>query len=157
MSLDSSAILGVPELAGMQISRLGTYKATLTRTRVYSGAAGTLGGSLVWSRLLRKKLARERELEATSTAPQFGSRAYLALTEEDLALIKADVSTRVKLEEVLIKVPRRDVSSAELGSPGGPLFSIPLTITFTNGERWLFEVPRVVKGRGKKLVAMLAA
>ena len=35
------------------------------------------------------------------------------------------------------------------------LGSLPLRITLTNGDEWVFEVPRLVRRKGKQLVAEL--
>ena len=59
----------------------------------------------------------------------------------------------LELHDVIVRVPRSEVASAELG--GGGLFSPPLTITFTNGSTWQLEVPRPNKKQAKEVVATL--
>jgi hypothetical protein len=48
------------------------------------------------------------------------------------------------------------VASAEIGKAGVMLGSLPLRITLTNGDEWVFEVPRLISRRGRQLVAELA-
>ncbi|MEO9176405.1 MAG: hypothetical protein ABI317_12900 [Gaiellales bacterium] len=55
----------------------------------------------------------------------------------------------------MVRVPRREVSGAELGGAG--LNSPPLTITFTNGNTWQLEVPRPSKKGAHEVVRALGA
>jgi hypothetical protein len=154
LALDASAVLGEPELAGAQVSPLGTYKAGIAKVR--SGDAQLIEGALFWKRFLRKKLAAERAEAAAAQTPSYGNRGYLALTGDALVLIGVDASVRVKLTEPLVSLPRTRVASAEIGKAGVMLGSLPLRITLTNGDEWVFEVPRLISRRGRQLVAELA-
>jgi hypothetical protein len=154
LALDASAVLGKPEVAGAQVSALGTYKASITKVR--AGNVQLMEGALFWRRFLRKKLAAEQAQAAAAQTPKFGNRGYLALTADDLVLVGVDASVRVKLTEPLVTVSRGQVAAAEIGKAGVMLGSLPLRITLANGDQWVFEVPRVVRRKGKQLVAELA-
>jgi hypothetical protein len=154
LALDASAVLGKPEIAGAQVSPLGTYKATIAKVR--AGNVQLVEGALFWRRFLRKKLVAERAEAAAAQTPTYGNRGYLALTADDLVLVGVDASVRVKLTEPLITISRTQVASAEIGKAGVMLGSLPLRITLTNGDQWAFEVPRLVRRKGKQLVAELA-
>lgn len=56
-------------------------------------------------------------------------------------------------DEVLARVPRAQVASAELDE--GKLLS-HLTIAFTNGAIWQFDIPRQGKNTAKSVVRALA-
>lgn len=154
MALDASAVLGKPEVAGVQVSPLGTYKATITKAR--AGNVQLVEGALFWRRFLRKRLAAERAEAAAAQTPNYGNRGYLALTDDDLVLVGVDASVRVKLTEPLVTISRTQVASAEIGKAGVMLGSLPMRITLTNSDEWVFEIPRVIKRKGKQLVAELA-
>lgn len=154
MALDASSLLGTPQIAGVQVSPLGTYKKQLGRMRMTPGMAV---GSAVWRVILRKKLADEQELAAHSDAPDIGNRAYAAVTGDTLALVGVDTRTRVRLTNVISTIPRADVVSVELGKSGAPGASLPLTITLRGGHRWLFEVARLNRGQARDLVGVLSA
>ena len=89
MGLDASVVLGKPEVAGAQVSPLGTYKATIAKVR--AGNVQLMEGALFWRRFLRRKLATEQAEAAAAQTPSYGNRGYLALTADDLVLV---VSTR---------------------------------------------------------------
>jgi hypothetical protein len=112
-------------------------------------------GALFWRRYLRKKLAAEQAEAAAAQTPSYGNRGYLALTDDDLILVGVDASVRVKLTEPLLTISRTQVAYAEIGKAGVMLGSLPLRITLANGDEWVFEVPRVVRRKGKQLVAEL--
>ena len=153
-AVDASAVLGKPEVVGAQVSPPGTYRATIAKARTGNGQL--VEGALFWRRFLRKKLAAERAEAAAAQTPSYGSRGYLALTADDLVLVGVDASVRVKLTEPLATISRTQIASAELGKAGVMLGSLPLSITLTNGDEWMFEVPCLVGRKGKHLVAELA-
>jgi hypothetical protein len=57
----------------------------------------------------------------------------------------------LKLDEVIMRIPRSDVASAELGSG----IASPLTITFGNGDSWELEVPPPNKKHAQAVVHAL--
>jgi hypothetical protein len=122
MALDASQVLGSPQIAGVKVNPSGMAK------RVGVAIAGTLPARIVHG----------PSGQTTSNAPKFGRLAYLAVTADELALVKLKSGlVTLKLEEVLARVPRSEVASAELGSGLAP----PLAITFGSGESWQLEIP----------------
>jgi hypothetical protein len=97
------------------------------------------------------KAGKEGKQAATgSQTPQFGRLAWLAVTDHELALVELKGSAGLHLEQVIERIPRSEVASAELGR--GVLFAPPLTVGFTNGDIWRLEVPITSKKQAKELV-----
>ena len=61
---------------------------------------------------------------------------YLAVTDEELALISYKSGSTSKAGSVITRVPRSAVASAEVGKGAAP----PLKITFADGGVWQFEI-----------------
>ena len=133
MALDASQVLGSPQLAGAKVNPRGMAR------RVAGGVTGTLPARIAYGPSVR----------ASAETPTFGRLAFVAVTESELALIKLKSGVvRVFLDEVVERVPRSAVASAELGGGVAP----PLTIVFTDGSTWDLEVPRPSKGHAKAVV-----
>jgi hypothetical protein len=80
--------------------------------------------------------------------------AYLAVTDTELALVNVKSGRwTMKLDELIVRIPRTDVASAELGS--GVI--CPLTITFADGEIWRLEVSRINKKQAQAVVHTVGA
>ena len=93
-------------------------------------------------------------MASESETPKFGRLAYLAVTADELALI--EVKSKVVgtyLDEVIVRVPRSELASVELD--GGGLYALPLTVTFSGGDRWELEVPKPSKKHAKEVVQTL--
>lgn len=74
------------------------------------------------------------------------------MTDRELALIRLRSGlVTVKLDEVLVRTPLSDVTSAELGSG----VAAPLTIKFGNGDSWQLEVPAPNKKHAQAVVHAL--
>ncbi len=139
MALDASRLLGSPELAGVKVNPRGMAK------KVTSGVE--VGVSRLAAPILFGK-----SNPTPSETPKFGRNAYLAVTDSELALIKLKSGVvRLKLDEVVARVPRSEVASAELG--GG--VALPLTITFADGGSWQLEVPWPSKKHAHAVVQTL--
>jgi hypothetical protein len=137
VALDASQLLGSPQLAGVKVNPLGMAR------RVSRGVAGQLP----------TRIAYGPSTPTTPDTPEFGRLAYIAVTQSELALIKLRSGiVRVFLDEVVERIPRSEVASAELGGGVAP----SLTITFSNGEGWTLEVPRPSKGSAKAVVDVLS-
>lgn len=132
MALDASQMLDTPQRAGVKVNPRGTSKRL---------AIGGLAGEA----LMRRR-------SATSETPSFGRLAYLAVTDDELVLIKLTGAAKVRLDEIIARVPLAEVQSAELGRG----LALPLTISFTDGGSWLLEVPRLNGRDGGAVVAELA-
>jgi hypothetical protein len=55
------------------------------------------------------------------------------------------------VNEVIVRVPRSDLKTAEVGHG----YVAPLTLVFTNGDTWRMEVPPPYKRRAKEVVHAL--
>lgn len=158
MAYDASAVLGAPQLAGVKVNPLGFGR----RTARTFGGVGTGGGAVgavstgIIQAIGMKGEKKQAQAAAESRTPQFGRLAWLAVTANELALVelKQDGLVGLRLEDVIERVPRSDVASAELGG-GHTLYSPPLTITFVGGYTWRLEVPRPSKKAAKEVVGTL--
>jgi hypothetical protein len=148
MALDASQLLGSPQLAGVKVSPKGLTMSIATRNAGVGvgGALGAVIGSTASTR------ADRRQAKTGSETPDFGRVAYLAVTQEELALIKLKSGLATfKLDEVIERVPRGDVASAEIREGVAP----SLTIRFGNGDSWRLEFGRVVKKDARAVVRAL--
>jgi hypothetical protein len=121
------------------------------------GHAGMYVGGVVGAAISARGQQKGGEQKAAWAAgaqtPKFGAHGFLALTEEELTLVKMKQGlASLKPVEVIARVPRSDVATIELG--GGVPMS-PLTVSFAGGESWQLEVPMVSKGKAKNLVGVL--
>jgi hypothetical protein len=146
MALDASQLLGSAQLAGCKVNPRGTNKATMSRA-----GGGGIGGAVA-STVASKRVGAERAQAAATVTPSFQMIGWLALTDSELALISINRKGGLSLDDVLGRVPRAEVSSVELGK-APPLISKALTITFTNGDQWIVEVPALGKGDVKQIAA----
>ena len=146
MALDASQILGSPQLAGVKVNPRGAAKSRIAGS-AGAGVGGIVGGALGAS---ADKIAG-RQPQGASETPKFGRVAYLAVSEDELALIKLKGLVTFALDEVIARVPRSDVASAELGSGIAP----SLTITFADRDSWRLEVPRPSKKDAQAVVHAL--
>jgi hypothetical protein len=148
MGLDASKVLGSPQIAGARVNPKGFAKKTITRSA--ASHAGVVGAA-VNARAGYKAQQEQAEAAAQSDTPRF-KLAYIAVTADELALIRLKAGlASTKIDEVLMRVPRSEVASVELG--GG--FSSALTVELRDGSTWLLEVPKVSKKDAERLVAEL--
>jgi hypothetical protein len=150
LALNASDILGSPEVAGCKVNPRGANKGTIAKAGAGQGIGGLAAGVVA-----DKKRKPEQAEAATSAAPSFGTIAWLALTADELALVDIEVKRGLKLSNVLVRVPRSEITSVVLGK-APPLISKPLTITFANGDHWIFEVPALGTGGVKDMVEAFA-
>jgi hypothetical protein len=120
-----------------------------------AGAGEGLGGAVAGA-MAGKHVDAERAQAAGSVTPSFVMIGWLALTANEIALVSIDRKRGLKLDQVLGRVPRAEVSSVELGK-AAPMISKPLIVTFTNGDQWVFEVPALGKGDVKEIAASFAS
>jgi hypothetical protein len=154
MAHDASEILGTAQLAGVMVSPLG---AGLQTGAKFGGAGGGLAGAVAIAAVKRKANKETAQAAAGSTAPEFGRWAFLAVTDDELALIDlaSKRSGRLVLGDVIARIPRAEVASGEVGS-ARTAFPLPLTVAFSGGDAWLLEVPRWAKKQAGKVVGLLA-
>jgi hypothetical protein len=117
--------LGGRQIAGTRVNRKGTAKKLVST--VAGGQAGGAVGSFAAERLAG------RSSVAVLGTPEFGRDAYLAVGENDVALVRAKqglMKLRVT-DEVVARAARSEVSRIELGT--GKL-ACPMTITFSDED-----------------------
>ncbi len=138
MAKDGSEALGVPEVAGTFVAAKGNTKRLAM-------------GGVVGDALTRKvKGAGEGGL------PAFGRAAYVAVSSDEVALVKTH-SGMMSLKptvtsEALVRVPRSEITSVELDK--GALKSA-LKLSFTNGDQWEFEIPKAFNKGARSVVEAL--
>jgi hypothetical protein len=151
MAIDASGVLGSPQVAGVVVNRRGTARrraGTGGGVGAGSGATGVVGG-MIGSKIAGKLMPAASAGDGEPPA----KGGFLALTKDEFALVELK-SGLVKLKPVgvVARMPRSQVASAELGSG---VSVMPLTISFTDGTRWDWEVPRPSKKHAEELVAAL--
>jgi hypothetical protein len=154
MAHDASEILGSPRLAGVKVNPRGMGSNVMANN---AGMYAGLIGAVITAPAAIKARKKAAEAKVESTAPKFGRLAYLAVTTGEVALVELKTKRAVSLvlNDVLARMPRAEVASAELGG-GHTMLSPPLTITFKSGDSWLLEVPRPNKKQAEELVGVLA-
>jgi hypothetical protein len=143
---DASGALGEREIAGTWVNPRGSAKKLVSTV-----AGGQLGGAVGSAAAGR---VADRSSAVVSDTPEFGRNAYVAVGENDVALVRVKQGL-VKLkvtDEVLARAARSEVTGAEVGS--GTL-ACPLTITFINGAWWEFDVPRAGKSAAQQVATSL--
>ena len=88
--------------------------------------------------------------------PAFGQVGYLAVTADEVALVRAKVGAlkpKIK-DEVLERRPRSDVQNLEFDK--GTLKGA-LKIQFADGASWEFEIPKVHRKTTERVVQELSA
>jgi hypothetical protein len=146
MTADAAPALGATELAGTFVNPKGLAKkmtASVAGGQI-AGAVGSVAADVITTR------GRETAL----ALPSFGRVGYVAVTEDEVALVKTKTGAfKMKIsDEVLARVPRTEIAAAELDQ--GMLLS-HLLITFTNGVTWQFDVPKQGKRTAQGVVRAL--
>ncbi len=141
MAIDASELLGAPQIAGVKVMARG---ATMGRAMNQGGVAvggliGAAGGALAGGK------AAKSGKDARAETPEFKGQALLALTDDEIALVKLKQGAiSAKPTEVIARAPRDQVAGTELSSGLVP----KLSISFSDGSAWAMDVPRVVKKQG---------
>jgi hypothetical protein len=143
MAFDTTDLLGIKQVAGSVVLARGqAWQHDIARR----GLAGEAIGAAV------RKAAKGND--DPPQTPQFGRSVYLAVTGQEVALLKQQRSAPGNLGEVLARVPLAEVTSAKL-SPG--VLRTNLTITFTDGGRWEFEQSPLIRPVLVKIVRALGS
>jgi hypothetical protein len=138
MAIDASGVLGSRQLAGVKVNPQG-YAWRMARNQSGTLAAGiVLGG---------------QPHPGRAETPHFGRLAFLAVTDQELALVKLRPRKVVMLKaaEVIARVPRSQLQTAELGCG----YVAPLAIIFASGGTWRLEVPPPSKRYARVVVHAL--
>jgi hypothetical protein len=143
MTADGSAALGAPELAGTLVNPKGYAKKAVAR--VAGGEVAGLVGSTAAT-----LLARDRRV---ANLPDFGRVGYLAVSADDIALIKTKLGWKMTpTDTTLARAPRSQLSAAELDE--GRMVS-HLKLRFADGQLWEFDIPRSDKKTARAVIAAL--
>jgi hypothetical protein len=156
MGFDVAGTIGAPEIVGTKVLKRG---ATLSAAR---GGGGGAGGGLVGAlagtaaeTLINKKGEKQKTRASSSDLPDFGKLGYLALTDDAVVLLKVyPGGLKGRLGEVVARVPRSEISTAEFESSA--MYASGVTIVFAGGDRWALEAPRTSRKDAKTLVQQLA-
>jgi len=142
MGIDASQLLGAPQLAGVKVNPKGA-----ARKQVATAGIGGLVGAAFGMRAAKRQKALGTE------TPDFGRLGYVAVTSNEIALVKLKSGMlRVKLHEVIARVPRSEVLSAEIGRGIAP----GLTIALASGGHWRLEFPRASAKSAREVVHLLS-
>jgi hypothetical protein len=134
MAHDASQLLGAQQLAGTTVNPRGYG---------WKEGAGVAGVAIGHA-------AAKRASENDSTTPEFPRIAFLAVTDQEIALIKiGSGGMNGKLDEVLARIPRDEIASAKV-SRG--VLRTNLTISFTGGGDWEFEVSPLIRQKVVQVV-----
>lgn len=133
MADEAARALGAPTIAGTFVNPKG-----LTKKMTASVAGGQIGGVLG---SVATGAITDRRSGAAQDVPSFGRVGYLAVTDTEVALLGTRTGAlKMKIDNtVLARAPRAELTTAELDE--GVLLS-HLTIGFSDGVWWQFDVPR---------------
>lgn len=147
MADEAARALGSPTIAGTFVNPAGMAKKMTAKVAggQIGGMVGTLAAGVITDRVSR----------AVPDVPSFGRVAYLAVTETEVALLGTKTGAfKMKIgSQVLARAPRAEITSAEFDQ--GMLLS-HLTIEFSNGARWPFDVPRQAKKPARAVARILS-
>ena len=149
MAADGSAALGAPEIAGTLVNPRGYAKKAVARVagREIAGLVGSTGSGKTTAAALA---ARDK---AVSDLPDFGRVGYVAVSATEVAVVKTKYGWKMTpTEEALVRAPRSALASVEWDE--GRLVS-HLTLSFTDGQAWAFDVPKSDKKTARAVVAEL--
>lgn len=146
MAGDASHVLGAREIAGTFVNPKGMTKK-MTAKVAGQVAGGVAGGVAVG-------LKTGHVYDGAPDVPDFGRVAYVAVSDSELALVKTKTGLmKMKVgDEALARVARSEIASTELDQ--GKMLS-HLTITFTSGVAWEFDIPKMAKKTAQELVRTL--
>lgn len=138
MATDASVALGAPQLAGTFVNPKGFARQVTARV-----AGGVAGG-----------VAAAATAPAQGEVPNFGRVAYVAVTADEVAIVKTKSGLfKMKVsDQVLARRMRAEISAAELKR--GKLIS-GLTIQFSDGSGWSFDVPKANQRTATQIVEVL--
>jgi hypothetical protein len=139
MAIDASGLLGSRQLAGVKVNPPG-YGRRVASSQI----GGAQAASFVYG---------DQPTPGQAETPAFGRLAYLAVTDQELALVRLRARMGVMLQpaEVIAQIPRSQLQTAEL-SPG---YAALLTVTFTDGGTWRMEIPPPSKRFARAVVRAL--
>ena len=138
-----SNALGAPEIAGTLVNPKGYAKKTVARVagREVAGMVGSVAAGLAAGDAGAPDL------------PTFGRVGYVAVSEADVMVLKTKTGWKMNpTEEVVVRASREELASVDWDE--GRMVS-HMTLRFTNGHVWEFDVPRTDKKTAKAVVDAL--
>ncbi|HEX3724025.1 MAG TPA: hypothetical protein VHV31_14655 [Nitrolancea sp.] len=138
MATDASVALGSPQVAGIFVNPTG-----FARRAVAMSVGGVVGSAIAAGTAPKQ-----------TGAPAFGRVGFLAATDSEIALVKTKsglIGMKVT-DQVLARRERSEIASIQID--GGALAS-RLTVQFTDGDEWLFDVPRAKARDARQFVETL--
>jgi hypothetical protein len=138
-----SNALGAPEIAGTLVNPKGYAKKAVARVagREVAGLVGSVTAGLAAGDAGAPDL------------PAFGRVGYVAVSEADVMVLKTKTGWKMNpTEEVVVQASRGELASVDWDE--GRMVS-HLTLRFSNGHVWEFDVPRNDKKTAKAVVAAL--
>jgi hypothetical protein len=144
MASGASELLGSPEVAGTFLSPKGLTK------RITTLAAGSVVGGAVG----RFTADRATGGEKYEGAPDFGQVGYLAVSGEEVALVRGKKGAfKPKVgDQVVGRARRSDIQNVEFDK--GTLKGA-LKIHFADGGWWEFEIPKIYRKTTEGVVKAL--
>jgi hypothetical protein len=151
MALDASDSLASQQLGGTRVTKRG-FSTGMGKSTFVGGpiAAGITRG------ILGRKSGKQKASAAESSAPEFGTVGYLAVTADEVALLRVGVKKSGVgnvLGDVVARVPRSQVASADFESAS--MFGSGVIINFNDGQSWILEAPRQDRKKAEELVETL--
>jgi hypothetical protein len=137
--------LGAPEVAGTLVNPKGLVKKAVGKA-AGSEVAGFVGAAAAG-------LAQRERRGETPDLPEFGRHGYVAVSETEIALLKTKFGWKMTpTEEVLARVPRSELSSVDFDEGRN---TSHLTLSFSDGRKWEFDVARTERKTAKAVAAAL--
>jgi hypothetical protein len=143
MADNVSNVLGAPEIAGTLVNPKGYAKKTVARVagREVAGLAGSVAAGLAVGD------------PGAPDLPDFGRVGYVAVSDADVMVLKTKTGWKMTpTEEVIVRASRGELASVDWDE--GKMVS-HLTLNFSNGHVWQFDVPRSDRKTAKAVVAAL--
>jgi hypothetical protein len=138
-----SNALGAPEIAGTLVNPKGYAKKAVARVagREAAGLVGSVAAGLAAGD------------PGAPDLPDFGRVGYVAVSETDVMVLKTKTGWKMTpTEEVIVRASRGELASLDWDE--GKMVS-HLTLRFSNGHVWEFDVPRTDKKTARAVVAAL--
>jgi hypothetical protein len=138
-----SNALGAPEIAGTLVNPRGYAKKAVARVagREVAGLVGSVVAGLAVGD------------QSAPDLPDFGRVGYVAVSEADVVVLKTRTGWKMTpTEEVIVRASRGELSSVDWEE--GRMVS-HMTMHFSNGHNWEFDVPRSDKKTAKAVIAAL--
>jgi hypothetical protein len=135
--------LGAPEIAGTLVNPKGYAKKAVARVagREVAGLVGSVAAGLA---------AGE---PGAPDLPDFGRVGYVAVSAADVMVLKTKTGWKMTpTDEVIVRASRADLAAVDWDE--GKMVS-HLTLNFSNGQVWQFDVPRTDKKTARAVVAAL--